>query len=343
MRKKNKPLLHIQLKGDEKICIHAPLHLGDSVLSIPLVQNLKELHPRSKITLVVKKELADLWKRQSHRNRLRICDSTVKSLEMLTQWLKKERFDLSFILATGEDVAQAYYQAGIPIRIGYDFWGRGHFLSHCIKTDGTPTDPKLTRKHLVQNYLDLLKIASIKPRFLRPTLPDVNKKNRIQRKSMIGIAPGASFGPAKRWPAESFRELAFKIPGTLKKKIVLLGSANDRISLKPLTSQLRSKRILNQIGKTNLNELMKWISKCSLIIANDSGISHLSNALGVPTVTLFGSSSPTWTRPLDPRSKVVTLSLPCSPCFQSACPLMHTQCLRNLSVNLVFDNVLKIL
>jgi len=326
----------VTLRGTENICIHSPLHLGDSVMSIPFLQNLKNRFPKAKITLIAKTELATLWHGQPYVDNIRKCTSTPKELSKLPQWLRKERFDLSFLLATGKDVARAHFKAGIPLRIGYDFWNRGYLLTHLIKTTGYPTDPKLTRKHMVKNYLDLLERISIQPKFSRPR---ILKEKKGHNQTMIGIAPGASFGPSKRWPAEFYHKLILKLSKTFEGKIILLGSSEDRHLLKPVFGRLNSKRVINRIGETNLDELMKWILKCKLVIANDSGISHLANALGVPTITLFGSSSPVWTRPLESRSKVIALSLPCSPCFQSVCPLQHTRCLKEISVDKVLSLV----
>ncbi len=325
----------------KNICIHSPLHLGDSVMSLPFVQTLRAHFPRTRITLVVKKELAALWRGQPYADQIRSCTSTPQELSKLSPWLKKQRFDLSFLLATGEEVAQAHFEAGVPIRIGFDFWNRGHFLTHFIPTNGFPTDPKLTRKHMVQNYLDLLKKISIKPRFFRPKIFKVKKSPAKSGQTAIGIAPGASYGPSKRWPDELFHELALRLSETLENKIILLGSPEDRLLSKRVFDRFHSEHILNQMGRTDLNELMEWILQCRLVVANDSGVSHLSNALGVPTITLFGSSSPAWTRPLDPRSKVITLSLPCSPCFQPVCPLGHTQCLKGISVDKVLPIIVR--
>ncbi len=325
----------------KNICVHAPLHLGDSVMSIPFVQTLRTHFPRTHITLVAKKELAALWRGQPYADKIRSCASTPEALSKLSPWLKTQRFDLSFLLATGKEVAEAHFEAGVPIRIGFDFWNRGHLLTHFIPTTGFPTDPKLTRKHMVRNYLDLLKKISITSRFFRPRILKVRKNAAKPKRTAIGIAPGASFGPSKRWPAEFYHELVSRLSETLENKIILLGSRQDRLISKPMFDHFNSERIINQMGRTNLDELIEWILRCHLVVANDSGISHLSNALGVPTVSVFGSSSPAWTRPLDPRSKVITLALPCSPCFQPVCPLGHTQCLKGISVDKVLSVVLK--
>lgn len=326
----------IKLNGKEKICIHAPLHLGDSVMSLPFLKNLRSHYPKIKITLITTTKLAALWRYQPYINEIWTCDSSAKELLKLSLRLKRNLFDAVFLLATGEDVAEVYFKAGIPIRIGYDFWGRGQLLTHYIPTAGFPTDPNLTKKHMVQNYLDLLILISIKPKFYKPKIFWTKKiKPANAEPFRIGVAPGASFGPSKRWPAESFLELCLKLCKVYE-RIILLGSKEDLLQSTSFFSRVASKQIKNQMGRTTLNQLIEWILRCKLVVANDSGISHLANALGVPTITLFGSSSPTWTKPLDPRSKVISLALPCSPCFDRICRFGHTRCLNRISVNRVY-------
>ena len=312
-------------------------------MSLPLAQNLKMNFPQAVITVISKKELAALWK-HSRVDNILLCSSNSKELAILTKQLKKLAFDISILLATGEDVARAHFQADVPIRIGYDFWGRGHLLTHFIPTNGSPTALELTQNHMVNNYLNLLKLLLIKPRYVIPKISSRAGKNSAKHKQeFIGIAPGATFGPSKQWPLESFHKLVTIFLNKPKIKILFLGSKEDHLISRSVFEKLNLKLIINQMGKTNVNQLIGWISRCKVIVANDSGISHLANALGVPTVTLFGSSSPVWTRPLDPRSEVITLSLPCSPCFQPVCPLGHTYCLKKISVSRVLNSCIRII
>ena len=343
----------VTLRGTENICIHSPLHLGDSVMSLPFVQSLRTHFPQARITVISKKELAGLWKNSSCVDSIHLCSSNPKGLAMLPKWLKKSKFDASILLATGEDVARAHFQANVPLRIGHDFWQRAPFLTHFISTNGYPTDPNLVRRHKVQNYLDLLKIFSIKPLLSHPRIfPQRKKKEKMMEKlrtlsldpdqKVIGIAPGTAAGPSTRWPAESFRRLTVRLAKKIHgHKIVLLGSMGDWLLSGSSFDRFNSKRIINQMGRTNMDELIEWILQCHLVVANDSGISNLSNALGVPTITLFGSSSPVWTGPLDSRSKVISSSLPCSPCFEPVCPLGHTRCLKEISVDQVFRSIVE--
>jgi heptosyltransferase-2 len=149
------------------------------------------------------------------------------------------------------------------------------------------------------------------------------------------FAPGAEYGPAKRWPPVHFAELA----KTLDAPAVLLGSAREAALCAEIAALAGPGRCLDLAGKTALSEAFAIISAARAVISNDSGLMHVAAALGVPQVALFGSSSPLHTPPLNERAHILWLKqdpgyqppLDCSPCFQRECPLGHTRCLYDIS------------
>jgi len=318
-------------------------------MSFPFVQNVKAHFPNSRLTLLVKEKLFDLWKDEFADSVL-----TVRMFNDLSKILKKEKFNCSFILAAGKEIAKAHAKAEVPLRIGYDFWNRKSFLTHFIPTNGFPNDPSLVQNHAVQNYLNLLRLVSVKPSFMPPKLilSEDRKINAAQflrtsglscREEIVGIAAGDRFGSSKRWPSSSYLKLIEKIAKTLHMKVILLGSEENKRSLAPLSKTFNTQDGADFIGKTTLDLLIGLVAHCKFVVSNDSGISHLSNALGIPTVTIFGSSSPQWTGPLDSRSEVVSKKLSCSPCFFPVCPLGHTRCLKDISVESVFRSATRVL
>ena len=139
-------------------------------MSLPLVQGVKAHFPESRTTLIVKKELSDLWKDQPGADEIVEWDPDLERPSKLLGIIKKHDFDLSFLLATSREIASIHADAGIPMRVGCDFWGRKSFLTHFLPTNGFPTDPELVRRHMVRNYLNLSRLVSIRPRFVRPQL-----------------------------------------------------------------------------------------------------------------------------------------------------------------------------
>ena len=152
------------------------------------------------------------------------------------------------------------------------------------------------------------------------------------------FAPGAEYGPAKRWPASHFAELA----RSLDRPAVLLGSAKEAALCEEI-SQAAAGRCLNFAGKTSLLDAFALIAAAKAVISNDSGLMHVAAAFGVPQVAVFGSSSPLHTPPLNSRAQVIWLKddplyqppLECAPCFERECPLGHTRCLVDLTTQRV--------
>jgi len=145
---------------------------------------------------------------------------------------------------------------------------------------------------------------------------------------VLGLCPGAEFGPAKRWPAEYFAEVA-KAGLAKGWEVWLFGSGKDRLDTAAVQSQTQN-RCLDLAGQTTLEEAIQLLSVTTAVVSNDSGLMHVAAALERPVVALYGSSDPKHTPPMSERAKVLYLGLSCSPCFKRHCPLGHLNCLRQL-------------
>ena len=148
------------------------------------------------------------------------------------------------------------------------------------------------------------------------------------------LCPGAEYGPAKRWPAEHFIALGRRLLDD-GYAVWLFGSPNDQAAAVPIASALAGVRDLT--GRTDLGTAIDLLSLAAVVVSNDSGLMHAAAALGRPLVALFGSSSPAYTPPLSPVAQVAKIDIACSPCFQRECPLGHFKCMRELSVDLVYN------
>jgi heptosyltransferase-2 len=152
------------------------------------------------------------------------------------------------------------------------------------------------------------------------------------------FAPGAEYGPAKRWPAAHFAELAAQ----LKLPVVLLGSSKESALCAEIATQANLQRpgqCLDLCGRTSLDQALAVIACARAMVSNDSGLMHVAAAFGTPQVAVFGSSSPLHTPPLSDKAHVIWLKddgayrppLDCAPCFQRECPLGHTRCLVDIT------------
>ena len=250
------------------------------------------------------------------------------------------RFDIAYVLPNSIKSALLPFLARIPKRVGYLGEARVGLLTHRLKNP-----PKVQRPPMVQWYSRLSGEAGVE--MDRPQLQlDPVQVDRglatlgLHRGAYLVFAPGAEFGPAKRWPAERFGELA----AAVNQKVVLLGSAKEA-ELCAAIALSSPAHCLDLCGKTTLGQALELISAAQAMVSNDSGLMHVAAAFGINQVALFGSSSPLHTPPLNERAQVLWLKndpayqppLDCAPCFERVCPLGHTRCLNDISAERVLS------
>lgn len=159
----------------------------------------------------------------------------------------------------------------------------------------------------------------------------------------IVLAPGAEYGPAKRWPSRHFASLANRIAQQWTgMEIVLLGGPKDREVATEIRA-LSGMPLRNLCAETSLDEAFALIAQAAGVISNDSGLMHVAAAFTVPQVAVFGSSDPRHTPPRSRRARVLWLHLECSPCFSRQCPLGHTNCLNDIAPASVFAALRQVL
>lgn len=151
----------------------------------------------------------------------------------------------------------------------------------------------------------------------------------LPRQSVLGLCPGAEYGPAKRWPAEYFAEIArdWLDRGRV---VWLFGSDKDR-DVTGKIQALTGGRCLDLGGQTRLADAIDLLALTEAVVCNDSGLMHVAAALGRRLIAIYGSSDPGHTPPMSDRARVLYLGLDCSPCFERECPLGHLKCLRDIS------------
>ena len=240
------------------------------------------------------------------------------------------RFDSAYVLPNSLKSALLPFLAAIPRRIGYLGEARVGLLTHRLKN---PKD----KPPMVAFYSALSGEAGVesdRPRLQLPAaqVDAVLAQQGLARGGYVVMAPGAEYGPAKRWP--HFGGLAAR----LDRPVVLLGSGKEAELCDAILAQAPA-RCRNLAGKTSLMEAFALIAGAGSVVSNDSGLMHVAAAFGVPQVALFGSSSPLHTPPLNDAARVVWLKqdpdyrppLDCAPCFQRECPLGHFRCLNDVS------------
>ena len=246
------------------------------------------------------------------------------------------RFDTAYVCPNSLKSALLPFLASIPKRVGYLGEARVGLLTHRLK------NPK-NKPPMVAFYSALSGEAGLEndqPQLhmgaaqIEQTLRELG----LQRGGYVVFAPGAEYGPAKRWPARHFSELAARL--TLP--VLLLGSAKEAALCDEIAAPVNAARpgqCRNLAGSTSLVQALCLIEASQSTVSNDSGLMHVAAAFGVRQVAIFGSSSPLHTPPLNAQATVLWLKnepsyqppLDCAPCFARECPLGHTRCLNDIT------------
>jgi heptosyltransferase-2 len=256
----------------------------------------------------------------------------------------RDQFDLAYVCPNSLKSALLPWWAAIPRRVGYHGEGRWGLL-----TQRLPNPQSGQRPPMVVFYSALSgepDLGDDRPQLTleQPTRDDALAALQLQPQGYYVFAPGAEFGPAKRWPATHFAVLAEQ----LNLPVVLLGSAKEDALCAEITARVDAVKpghCQNWAGRTSLDQAIAVIACARSMVSNDSGLMHVAAALDVPQVAVFGSSSPRHTPPLNPLARIIWLkeepayqpALDCAPCYERKCPLGHTRCLVDIQPADVLD------
>ncbi len=333
------------------ILLRVPNWLGDTMMSTPAVSAVRKMFPKAKLTVLAKPVFATFWKEYPGVDEVIGLEKGFGGFWRTVSVLRQRQFDAALVLPTSLSSAFLTFAAGIPVRAGWGGEGREIFLTHWVPR------PAPRQKHLVWEYLELAqkgletKIPGKAVQLYSPIPPEAVRGLRQvwadtgvpSGKSFIALAPGATYGPAKRWPLPYWKDLIHKLLQGRGESLLILGGWEEEAYLKPLLEGVEpknSKRLHLLAGRTTTTILAAMLSKCKLLVTNDTGPMHVAAAVGTPTVAIFGSSSPNWTRPFGLGHEVIYKHLECSPCFQRTCPIGY-KCLHAIPVEEVYGAALK--
>ncbi|HUE36862.1 MAG TPA: lipopolysaccharide heptosyltransferase II [Candidatus Acidoferrum sp.] len=354
--------------------------LGDAVMTTPALLRLREKFPNRYIALLTPEKLRDLWLNHPAVSEI-ISFSPNEGVFSVAKKLRAGKFDTALVLPNSPRSAIEAYLAGIPDRIGYARPWRNFFLTRTIapRPDAvkmqkrtiseiqrlvsglTQNSPALRDKtqnfssHQSLEYLHLAAALGANPEPIPAKLFVTSEEVEVAARKfgldkmsgpVLGLNPGAEYGPAKRWPIERFIAAAKEIQDRTNCAWILFGGKKDA----EFTNQIQAAigngtGVFNLAGKTSLRELMALLKRCRVFLTNDTGPMHVAAALDVPVVAIFGSTSPELTGPVssdDTRHQILRSDVPCAPCFLRECPI-DFRCMNGIGVERVVEAVVGIL
>lgn len=320
--------------ASESILLVGPSWVGDMVMAQALFKTLKSRDPDAVLDV-----LAPAWSlpivARMPEVRRGIASETghgevgIGKRRKIGRQLRDVHYDRAIILPRSLKSALIPFFAGIPVRTG--FRGESRYF---LINDMRAFDPELLNQ-TVKRFV-ALGLSPDEPVSDIPN-PKLNvsaehqdrlsgKLSLDRSRPVVGMMPGAEYGPAKCWPLEYFAELAALLYAS-GYTVWVMGSDKDESAGAAIAS---AGHAINLCGKTALVDVVDLLAMCEQVVSNDSGLMHIAAAVGTRVHGIYGSSSPQFTPPLTERREIHALGLDCSPCFERTCPLHHLRCLKEI-------------
>ncbi|MFH1754814.1 MAG: lipopolysaccharide heptosyltransferase II [Candidatus Latescibacterota bacterium] len=314
------------IQDTRRIVVIAPNWLGDAVMSLSLIGMLRRAD-RVRLALMCPQYTARIFYGIDGIDEIIVfpAEGITRGLRMRSRTLCRLRLSAAIILPPSFSSALAPFLARVPYRIAYPADGRRFLLNK-------PADAaRLRTEHLSQSYQHLgakalacvgaeipapggtpaLTVCAKEIESIERTLHAIG----APRRDFCLVVPGATYGSAKTWPREAFRETVRRISRSVP--VILAGGSAEQQACGVIAAALHG--VYDMSGKTTLGEFFALTQAASVLIANDSGAAHVAGSVGTPAVVIFGSTSPRWTAPLGRQVSIVRRPTLCSPCFLKEC------------------------
>jgi lipopolysaccharide heptosyltransferase II len=321
-----------------RIIIRSPNWLGDACMAVPTVRAIKMGRPDAEVSVLCNENLAELWRAVRH------VDHVISRTRKASVWRaahlirRAGPFDVGILFPNSIRSALEMKLAGVKPLVGYaDPW-RARMMDQVIPERRVPGPPE----HHAWRYIRIAHaIGADKsdPDLYAPR----DHRPKFSGTWRIGLCPGAAYGDAKRWPADRYARATEVIHERLagKAEWFIYGAPNERTLAEGLARSC-SVPLENLVGKTSISELMERLQELHILITNDTGTMHLAGLLGVPTVSIFGSTEPAMTSPLGHGHRVLRKHVECSPCFLRECPL-DFRCMTGIEIADVVEAALDLI
>lgn len=347
--------------------------IGDALLAVPLLKNLRKLYPKSSISLLCRKGLGEILSNTNLVNDIYEYDKSGSSaLNKIKQELQKRNFDI--IISPHESIRTHFLVRSLnsPIKVGFYKWWNGLFFNKRVrrpmhlpdalrqmslltqlntefskqfnKLDGSRDFNNSTSKQSV-DFRDQTPIPEwasmvVDEKFYSKKALDKVSKCLDGKGNFIAISPGSVWN-TKKWTEEGFVQLAQKIQSN-NIQVIFVGSPEETELCEKICSKAGG---TNLAGQLSLYESTHVIKRAKLMVCNDSGGMHLAALVGTPIVSIFGPTVlPIGYRPWSSKSVVVQTDLDCRPCGLHGaknCPIKTHACMENIVSDTVYEFVKK--
>ena len=332
--------------------------VGDAVMSVPALRELRRLFPDARIALHTRSWAEGIFRDVPFIDEIVAFDKTdSKFADAFSQAreLKARDFELAVLFPNSFESALVAKLAKIPRRFGYAKEARSFLL-----TDAVSIPPWKSERHEVFYYLNLIgeiEKAYFGTRTVEQTAPEpalrVSDERRAEARRfltsagfdlagrIVALGVGSTNSRAKRWPAARYALLNDRLQRELGAQVALVGARDEREVAEEVFEKSAIKPII-LTGKTNLAEAVAVLSEIDLLVSNDMGLAHVAPALGTKTLVIFGPTNELTTRPFSENAEIVRRPVECAPCMLRDCPIDH-RCMNGISPAEVFEKAATLL
>lgn len=336
----------------KKILIRSANWVGDAVMSTPAIQSLRHSFPDAEISILTKPWTAAIFQHNPHIDNILIYNAHgrhrgIKGILRLSKDIRKQKFDMAFLIQNAFEAALISWLAAIPVRLGYDTDARKALLTHAVHRK-----PEYKKRHQIDYYLEILSNAGLPVNGGRLVYTVTREETRYAQEMLsrsqisgktkwVGINPGAAFGTAKRWFPERFADVCNQLRKLDDIRVMIFGAPGEEDIGKTIREHI-GKDCIDLTGKTTLRQAAALIRACDAFITNDSGLMHIAAALDVPQIALFGPTNHLTTSPASSNSTIIRHPVSCSPCMKPHCPTDH-RCMKEITVAQVVESAQRLL
>jgi heptosyltransferase-2 len=341
-----------------KIAIFLPNWLGDFVMATPVLRAVRRKFGNgARLVGILRPYLADVlsgtdWLDEQWFYHPRAADRSERAWAVANR-MRREHFDLAILLTNSFRSALMACWAGAKQRMGYVRYGRGPLLTH--KLYSRRASGRIVPEPVIETYLtfaDALGCGYESARLeLAVTASEeasadaVFKRLGLRRDGrLILVNSGSAYGAARIWPAEYFGRLARRLSEQCDHDVLVMCGPKERGVATDIVKFADSSRVFSMADQPlDLGTAKACIRRGRLMVSTDSGPRHVAAALGKPVITLYGPTPPVWSENPTQRAINLSLDLDCIACRKRACPLGHHRCMRELTMDMVFAAVTKML
>lgn len=349
----------IEREKIERVVVRGTNWVGDAVLTIPALRELRRVLPRAHITLATRSWAKGLFSDADFLDDLLIYDRGARDigavLRQAREW-RRRRFDLALLFQNAFEAALISRAARVPLRVGYATDGRRRLLTHPL-----PLPLWRGERHEVFYYLNIVagletlldgasNILDQEPVFaLSVSEARRNLARELLRAEgaslnsipLVALCPGSTNSRAKRWPAERYAALADMLIENAGAEVALIGSRDEEDVSRVVAARMRRRPVM-LTGRTDLAQAVAVLSLADLLVTNDTGPAHISAALERPTLVIFGPTIPATTRPFSASAEIIRRPPDCAPCMLRDCPIDH-RCMTAITPEEVFARAVALL